>query len=276
MDSLSSEPSPNNIDEVRDRTPTSKSLVSRDLSMSSTKSLVAYYERMENKNNMNVDNVSSELALNSTQGKSIHVSKATNTRNSRGTTSQQCGSNVNPNMTPLHGDDIGYNIPLPYNLNRPIEPELWDGSFHPISLHESMEHPASDAKSIKDSLAFMAKYIKNKQLDLAKSNEIEDFKGIGEAIWSFISSVYQAKWDMLTADKNGNSLEQKIADKLTPRIIPLTNRNNKFADKSTPATINKMLPPIPAKLQKEVNWISKYFKTNKPDDGSSNSNKLYV
>ena len=53
-----------------------------------------------------------------------------------------------------------------------------------------MEHLVSNAKSIKDSLVFMAKYMGNKQLDLTRSNKIEDFKGIGEAIWSFISSVY--------------------------------------------------------------------------------------
>jgi len=211
--------------------------------MSSTKSSVAYHERMENNNDMDVDDVSSEPANDSTQEKSIRGGEATNTRNSMGTTSQQRGSNENPNTTPMHGDDIGYNVPLPYDLNGPTEPELWDGNFHPISLHGSMEHLASDAKSIRDSLAFMAKYMGNKQLDPTRSNEIEDFKGIGEAIWSFISSVYQAKWDMLTADKNGNSLKQKVSDKLIPRIILLTNRNNKPVDKSTPATINKMLPP---------------------------------
>ena len=193
-----------------------------------------------------------------------------------GTMSQQRGSNMNPNMTPTYGDDRRYNISLLYNLNGPTEPELWDGNFHPISLHGSIEHLASDAKSIKDSLTFIAKYIGNKQLDLTRSNEIEDFKDIGEAIWSFISSVYQAKWDTLTANKNGNSLKQKISDKLTPRTIPLTNHNNKPVDKSTPATINKMPPPIPAKLQKEVNWISKYFKNNKSDNSPSNSSKSYA
>ena len=39
----------------------------------------------------------------------------------------------------------------------------------------------------------MAKYIANKQVNLAKSNELEDFNGIGEAVWNFISSIYQAK-----------------------------------------------------------------------------------
>jgi len=49
-----------------------------------------------------------------------------------------------------------------------------------------------DAKNIKDFLNFMAWYISNKQVDSARSNNLEDLKGIGEAIWNFISSVYQA------------------------------------------------------------------------------------
>ena len=79
------------------------------------------------------------------------------------------------------------NIQLQYDLNAPMEPDLWDGSFHPILLHSSIEHIASNSKNIKDSLNFMAKYIVNKQVDL------EDFKGIGEVIWNLISSVYQSK-----------------------------------------------------------------------------------
>ena len=74
-----------------------------------------------------------------------------------------------------------------------MEPDLWNGSFHSISLHSSMKHLALDAKNIKDSLIFMAKYIGNKQVDPVKSNNLEDFKDIGEAIWNFISSVYQSK-----------------------------------------------------------------------------------
>ena len=53
-----------------------------------------------------------------------------------------------------------------------------------------MEHLASDSKNIKDSLNFIAKYISNKQVDSSKSNDLEDFYGIGKAIWNFISSVY--------------------------------------------------------------------------------------
>ena len=81
-----------------------------------------------------------------------------------------------------HVDDMVINIQLLYNSNAPMEPELQDGSFHSISLHGSIEHLVSDSKSIKDSLNNMAKYITNKQVDPAKSNDLEDFKGIGEVI----------------------------------------------------------------------------------------------
>ena len=65
-------------------------------------------------------------------------------------------------------------------------------------------------------------------------------------------------------------------NKLTPRIILPTNCNNKSVDKPTLASINKMPPPILAKLQKEVNQISKYFKNNKPVDSPNNTSKLYA
>jgi len=84
------------------------------------------------------------------------------------------------------------NIPLPYDPNAPMDPEIWDGNFHPISLHSSIEHIGSDAKNIRDSLKFMAKYITNKQIDPSRANELNDFKGVGEMVWSFIFSVYDA------------------------------------------------------------------------------------
>ena len=45
-----------------------------------------------------------------------------------------------------------------------------------------MEHLTSDAKNIRDSLNFVAKYILNKQVDLARSNDLNDFKDIGETV----------------------------------------------------------------------------------------------
>ena len=91
----------------------------------------------------------------------------------------------------IHEDDV-INIQLPYDPQAPTEPELWSGSFHPISLHSSIEHFALDAKNIKISLNFLAKYIQGKQVN-DKVNDLVDFDGMGDAIWNFISSVYAFK-----------------------------------------------------------------------------------
>ena len=97
-------------------------------------------------------------------------------------------------MTVLtYGNNDIINVLLPYNPNALTDPDLWDGNFHPVSLHRSLEYLALDIKNIKDSLNFMAKYIDNKQIDPSKSNNMNDLKGIGMAIWNFMSSVYQSK-----------------------------------------------------------------------------------
>jgi len=167
------------------------------------------------------------------------------------------------------------NIQLLYDSSIPIEPELWDRSFHSISLHSSMKHLALDSKNIKDSLNFMAKYISNKQVDSSKSNDLKDFHGMGEAVWNFISSVYQANWDSLYADKQSNSLRKNIVAKFTPKIQPATNKN-KIIDKLTPANIERISPPIPTKSQKEVNQISKYFKNIKLANNTKQPQKSYA
>ena len=86
------------------------------------------------------------------------------------------------NMTLAHGNNAVINILLPYDPNAPTEPDLWNGSFHPISLYSFIEYLALDAKNIKDLLNFMAKYILNKQVDLVRFNDLNDFKGIREVL----------------------------------------------------------------------------------------------
>ena len=111
-------------------------------------------------------------------------------------------------------------------------------------------------------------------VDLARSNDLNNFKGIGETVWNLVSLVYQYKWDFLIADKNNKSLREKIAAKLTLRIIPTPIHNNKVSDISTLASIEKILFLIPAKSQKEVNQIFKYFRNTKPVN--TMPNKFYA
>jgi len=45
-----------------------------------------------------------------------------------------------------------YNVQILYNINQALDPESWDGNFHAISLHGSIEHLASNVKHIKELL----------------------------------------------------------------------------------------------------------------------------
>lgn len=137
--------------------------------MSSTKLLVIYYKRMEMNNNLE-NNIEIEL-INSSQllyviskGQVNQVSTVANSNN-----------NIKDQYVPIEGpvlnlsnpsyidNDNVINIQLPYDPNRPTEPDLWNGNFHPVLLHRSLEHFASDADSIKKSMTHMAIYIKNKK-----------------------------------------------------------------------------------------------------------------
>jgi len=202
-----------------------------------------------------------ELSYEVEQEKAIRVSIAANQQESLRP------QNVNNEASPTHAlhEDNVINIQLLYDPQAPTEPELWSGSFYPISLHSSIEHFASDTKNIKVTLTFLAKYIQNKQVNGGKVNNINDFDGMGDAIWNFISAVYVARWDALYTDQRTNSLRAKISSKFTLRT-PMTNGNNKKEIlKSVPVTINKAppLPPLPAKSKKEINVLSKYFQSKK-------------
>jgi len=168
------------------------------------------------------------------------------------------------------------NIQLPYDLDTPTDPEIWNSGFHPISHHRSIKHIVSDAKNIKDLLKFMAKYISNKQIEPAKANNLTDFNSIGDAVWNFISSVYKSNWDSLYIDNKTNTLRRKITAKFTPKIQLVLKRPAKETSKSILASIEKISPPIPAKSQKEINIISKYSKNKQIEIKNPGTNKFYA
>ena len=153
-----------------------------------------------------------------------------------------------------------------------MEPELWSRSFHPISLHGSIEHLASDTKNITDSLNFLAKYIQGKKTSGNDVNNLAEFDGMGDAIWNFISAVYTSKWDALFTNQKLNNLRSKISSKFIPRSPPPYGISKKDTPKLTPVTINKALslPPLLVKSKKEINIISKYFLPKKPLDNNNN------
>jgi len=217
----------------------------------------------------NMEKRSPELSYKTEQEKALRIGKAANTLNN--TRSPDVSNEATP-PNGLHEDSI-INVQLPYDPQAPTEPELWSGSFYPISLHGSIEHFASDAKNIKVSLNFLAKYIQGKQVDGNKANDLSDLDGMGDAIWNFISSIYASKWDVLYTDRKTDMLRSKILLKFTPRIPPTNGNSKKDSPKSIPVTINKAPPPppLPAKSKKEINVISKYFHSKKPKNNKKNN-----
>ena len=248
---------------IRGRNPSPFINLSRESSLASSGRSTPYHDRMDTDMDFPPSKEESnlELSYETEQEKALWVGMAANQQE---TMRPLPVHNEVPPTHALHEEEV-INIQLPYDLQAPTKPELWSGSFHPISLHGSIEHFASDSKNIKVSLNFLAKYIKNKQVNSNMINDLADFDGMGDAIWNFISLVYEAKWDVLYTDNKANTLRAKVTSKFTPRTIPQNNGNKKDIVKSVPVTINKVPPPpsLLAKTKKEVNIISKYFHPKK-------------
>ena len=255
--------SPTINSEVRGRNPSPSAKSSRESSLASSGRSTLYHEKMEIDiipGTVESNTESLDLLYETAQEKEIRVSMAANQQvNQQAPTRSLDGINE---ATPAHGqheEDV-INVQIPYDIDAPTEPKLWSGSFHLISLHGSIEYFALNAKNIKVTLNFLAKYIQNKQVNGFSANDLKDFDGMGDAIWNFISSVYGAKWDSLHTDNKSNTLRVKISSKFTPKIPASTpnGNNKKELPKSSPVTINKAppLPPLPAKSKKEINTIS--------------------
>jgi len=120
----------------------------------------------------------------------------------------------------------------------------------------------------------MVKYISNKKVNPKTANDLKDLDGIGNSVWNFISSVYQAEWDSLYMDNKSQTLREIFSSKFTLRIASSSAQKlNKNIPKLTPVSIERVSPlsPLPAKTAKEVNIISKYFQNKKP---LNNTNKV--
>ena len=267
---------------VRGRNPSPSAKSSRESSLASSGCSTPYHKRMEIDVVPGTDESNTEshdLSYETAQEKAIRVSIAANQQVNQQVPTRPLGG-INE-ATTAHGqyeEDV-INVQIPYDINTPTEPELWSGSFHPISFHGSIEHFASDSKNIKVTLNFLAKYIQNKLVNSNVANDLSDFNGMGDAIWNFISSVYDMKWDALHTDNKSNTLRAKISSKFTPRILTQApnGNNKKEMPKSSLVTINKAppLPSLPAKFKKEINMISKYFQPRKNSvEPSNQSSKL--
>ena len=118
-----------------------------------------------------------------------------------------------------------------------------------------------DVKNIKETLGRIQKYVLSKTIKSSKANNIKDLKGVSKVAWEFISSLYKAYWDSLFIDDSNTSLRNMVKSKFSPQALKKPT-NNKGKGMVKPSYIYTLPPPISAKLPKEINEISKYFKKN--------------
>jgi len=78
------------------------------------------------------------------------------------------------------------------------------------------------------------------------------------------------------ANSHKNTFRQEVSLQFTPKTTPAKNSKNGKKDTNKLASIQQILPFIPAKSPKEVNEISKYFKTTKPFHAKMNHGKSYT
>ena len=124
-----------------------------------------------------------------------------------------------------------------------------------------MEHMPSDVLNFKESLSRMRKYMLGKAIESDDANDVEDLNGMGKALWEFISTIYDSHWDNLFMDNNKMTFRNKVKLQFSLQVSkPKVSLKGKEMVK--PTFVSSLPPSIPAKLQKEVNEISKYFKKN--------------
>ena len=73
-----------------------------------------------------------------------------------------------------------YEIPLAYNINKPMEPKAWNGEAHPHPLFGTMKFLEIDAKNIYTSLLHICNDLKL-ELRLQLRQRLEEVKGINRS-----------------------------------------------------------------------------------------------
>jgi len=144
-----------------------------------------------------------------------------------------------------------------------MEPNTWNSEAYPISIFGFMKFLEINAKNIYISLLYMANYIRSRKVKLGSINDVPQLKGFGEAVWNFISSIYEFSWDIIDTDNNNCSFRNKVANEFTFKVLKIKTLSNSRSSKDKAVEIIKLPPPILAHLSKEVLKKSKFFRKEK-------------
>ena len=169
------------------------------------------------------------------------------------------------------------NVLILYNINQLVEPNTWDGEAYLISIFGTIEFLEIDFKNMSTSLLHMTNFIRNRDVESNKVNDVNQLQGFGQIVWEFISSIYQSGWDTLTTNKNNKMIRQNIVSKISPKINSIKSIKRAKQSKDRQVEVVKIPSLILARPPKEVLEKSKFFnkRGNKANE-SEKPKKLYM
>lgn len=99
---------------------------------------------------------------------------------------------------------------IPYQADQPVNPNLWDSNFCPISLFSVDNYLEEDTKNVTCSVLRMVMFIKQCPLKNRIAKDILQIVEFGFTVWEFLSVIYESDWDKLTANNNNKSFRQCV------------------------------------------------------------------
>jgi len=175
------------IDTPRGQSNVSSTNSSRESPVHSSASSVPYAERMQALNNN--PSWTDQVENNEFQGFSLFyaspktgdIDKANKATAIANIPEPQggCVNELDPNTCQPHGLETSS---IPYLINQPMDPRLWDDSVHSISIYGLNEHLEVDADNIATSLHRIVLFIKNKFLNGKMENNVPHIVGLATLV----------------------------------------------------------------------------------------------
>ena len=151
-----------------------------------------------------------------------------------------------------------------YKVNQPVDLQLQNGSFCSIPSFRMNKYLEGDVKNIICFLFRIISFIKQRRLEDKIAKDISQISKFGYIVWEFLSAIYKAEQDKLTADKN-NILVQFNRS-------PLSNIPSKKQTKRKQANISRTSPFILLRPNKSILKKSKFFKIDQDSKSKPLSN----
>ena len=113
---------------------------------------------------------------------------------------------------------------IPYSMNVPADPSLWDGNFIATSLFGTNEFLNSDISNITCSLKHIACFLRQRNVKDRDANSIRQLNPFGESTWDFVSAILESGWDTLTT-ANKSSIRDNFTKEFGKTTKPLSSVN---------------------------------------------------